>query len=125
LRPGHGVKPRPSLAHRHRGVQRAVSADRARQQYARHIGPDHASSKSAEDLTRKLVAVTKEIDLKGKAHALGLLFGDSNEDIAALDEAEFQEVWAALGKVARARARKPDPKSEKEPQDGEVGDEDG
>jgi hypothetical protein len=34
-----------------------------------------------------------------------LLFGVSEEDIAALDESEFDEVWSALGKVARARAR--------------------
>jgi len=34
-----------------------------------------------------------------------LLFGVSEDDIAALDESEFNEVWSALGKVARARAR--------------------
>jgi len=33
------------------------------------------------------------------------LFGVTESDIAALDDAEFAEVWAALGKVARARAR--------------------
>jgi uncharacterized protein DUF5343 len=36
----------------------------------------------------------------------GFLFGVSDADIAALDEVEFAEVWAALGKVARARSRK-------------------
>jgi len=35
----------------------------------------------------------------------GLLFGVSEADIAKLSEDEFDEVWAALGKVARARAR--------------------
>src|SRR6266568_1160025 len=35
----------------------------------------------------------------------GLLFGVTEEDIAALDEADFKEVWTALGKVALARAR--------------------
>jgi hypothetical protein len=35
----------------------------------------------------------------------GLLFGVSESDIGNLSEADFNEVWAALGKVARARAR--------------------
>jgi len=35
----------------------------------------------------------------------GLLFGVTEEDIAALDDKEFDEVWSALGKVARARTR--------------------
>lgn len=35
----------------------------------------------------------------------GVLFGVTEDDVAALDEAEFNEVWTALGKVARARAR--------------------
>lgn len=44
----------------------------------------------------------------------GLLFGVTEDDIGALPEDEFQEVWAALGKVARARAKQrqasaPDP----------------
>jgi hypothetical protein len=34
-----------------------------------------------------------------------LLFGVSESDIGNLSEADFNEVWAALGKVARARAR--------------------
>ena len=33
------------------------------------------------------------------------LFEVSEDDIAALDEDDFEEVWTALGKVARARAR--------------------
>src|SRR5262249_35610932 len=33
------------------------------------------------------------------------LFGITESDIAVLDDADFDEVWAALGKVARARAR--------------------
>jgi hypothetical protein len=36
----------------------------------------------------------------------GLLFGVSESDIAALDPADFDEVWTALGKIARARALK-------------------
>lgn len=35
----------------------------------------------------------------------GMLFGVTDSDIAVLTESEFDEVWAALGKVARARAR--------------------
>lgn len=35
----------------------------------------------------------------------GALFGVTEQDIALLDESEFEEVWGALGKVARARAR--------------------
>ena len=34
-----------------------------------------------------------------------LLFGLTEEDVGALEEDEFQEVWSAVGKVARARAR--------------------
>lgn len=35
----------------------------------------------------------------------GLLMGVTVEDIAALSEQEFADVWAALGTIARARAR--------------------
>ncbi len=35
----------------------------------------------------------------------GVIFGVSEEDIAALSEDEFDTVWSALGTVARARAR--------------------
>jgi hypothetical protein len=35
----------------------------------------------------------------------GTLFGVSEEDIDVLSESEFEELWTALGKVARARAR--------------------
>lgn len=35
----------------------------------------------------------------------GLLFGVTEDDIAALPEEDFNEVWSALGKVALARAR--------------------
>jgi Family of unknown function (DUF5343) len=37
--------------------------------------------------------------------AEGLLFGVTVDDIAALPEADFKDVWDALGKVALARAR--------------------
>jgi hypothetical protein len=37
--------------------------------------------------------------------ASSLLMGVTDDDVAALTEDEFEEVWAALGKVARARAR--------------------
>ena len=36
----------------------------------------------------------------------GLLFGVTDEDVASLDDAVFREVWDALGKVARARAKR-------------------
>lgn len=35
----------------------------------------------------------------------GLLLAVTDEDIGLLEEAEFNEVWSALGKIARARAR--------------------
>jgi hypothetical protein len=35
----------------------------------------------------------------------GVLFGVTEDDVAVLGEAEFNEVWTALGKVARARAQ--------------------
>jgi hypothetical protein len=33
------------------------------------------------------------------------VFGITEDDIAVLNEREFEEVWAALGKVVRAKAR--------------------
>ena len=45
-----------------------------------------------------------------------VLFGITNEDIGSLTEDEFQEVWAALGKVARARARHRPAESEISPE---------
>lgn len=38
-------------------------------------------------------------------NAGGILFGVTEEDIGLLQEEEFNEVWGALGKLARARAR--------------------
>ena len=38
-------------------------------------------------------------------HAPSVLFGVTEQDVAALDDQTFNEVWAALGKVARARAK--------------------
>jgi hypothetical protein len=35
------------------------------------------------------------------------LFGLTDDDVSRLSDKEFEEVWTALGKVARARARKP------------------
>ena len=35
----------------------------------------------------------------------GVLFGVTEEDVGVLNDDEFEEVWSALGKVARARAR--------------------
>jgi len=59
----------------------------------------------------------------------GLLFGLTEEDVAVLEEDDFQEVWTALGKVARARARAKhqpadqavpaEPGKDQEPQSGE------
>jgi len=42
---------------------------------------------------------------QGSTIPSSLMFGVTDDDIAALDESDFNEVWAALGKVARARAR--------------------
>lgn len=36
----------------------------------------------------------------------GLLFGVTLEDAAAMDQGDFDEVWAVLGKVVRARAQR-------------------
>ena len=38
------------------------------------------------------------------SHVSGLLFGVTEDDIAVLPQDEFDEVWTALGKVAKARA---------------------
>jgi hypothetical protein len=48
----------------------------------------------------------------------GLLFGVTDTDIANLAEDEFDEVWAALGKVARARAKGIGKASEAPPEEG-------
>lgn len=42
----------------------------------------------------------------------GILFGFTQADVANLSESEFNEVWAALGKVARARAKAEQAKAE-------------
>jgi hypothetical protein len=48
-----------------------------------------------------------------------ILFGLTEEDVAVLGETEFNEVWTALGKVARARARaKHQPESESPAREG-------
>jgi Family of unknown function (DUF5343) len=53
------------------------------------------------------------------------LFAVSDSDIAVLGEEEFEEVWAALGKVARARARaRHGARIEESAPDEGVGDED-
>ncbi len=62
-------------------------------------------------------------------HQPGVIFSVTEEDIAGLGEDEFQEVWAALGKVARARSRPKNPEpavpvDDHEPESGE-GDEEG
>jgi hypothetical protein len=49
----------------------------------------------------------------------GLLFGVTDADVASLSEDEFDELWKALGKVARARAR-PKPQPEDQPEGGDV-----
>jgi len=50
----------------------------------------------------------------------GLLFGVTVDDIAALPDEDFQTVWEALGKVARARARSAQSSTAK-PEDDEEG----
>jgi hypothetical protein len=55
---------------------------------------------------------------------LQTVFGVTVEDIAALSEEDFDEVWSALGKVARARANSK--RQEKEsPQSDRTGEEGG
>lgn len=46
-----------------------------------------------------------ESGIGGSVVTPSLLFGVSEDDIGALDDAEFSTVWDALGVVARARAR--------------------
>jgi len=50
-------------------------------------------------------APERRVDEASIPHASGLLFGVTEDDIAALPEEDFDEVWTALGKVALARAR--------------------
>jgi hypothetical protein len=50
-------------------------------------------------------APSRQVDATPAPSPTGLLFGVTVEDIAALPDDDFQTVWDALGKVARARAR--------------------
>jgi len=53
--------------------------------------------------SRKVIKQGTETTMRHVAPTL--LFGVTDEDISSLDESEFDEVWSALGKVAKARAR--------------------
>jgi len=52
----------------------------------------------------------------------GQLFAISDADVASLSEDEFTAVWDALGKVARARARRFATPAAAEPEEGQEGD---
>jgi len=63
---------------------------------------------------RKPSAVKRQTSAPARAEATrvegtpvlsSLLFGFTQDDVASLSEDEFNEVWRALGKVARARAK--------------------
>ena len=59
------------------------------------VRPSHApTSRDAHDQARPAATTSPEV-----------LFGFTQEDVANLSEADFNEVWSALGKVARARAK--------------------
>ena len=60
----------------------------------------NAPSREAKGGSRTRQQHPSETGLPG-----GLLFGVTEDDIAALPPDEFQEVWTALGKVALARAK--------------------
>ena len=64
--------------------------------------------------------VTRRIDTQATRFSRddALLFGISEEDIGSLDDDEFNEVWSALGTVARARARA---RKQSQEQDAEKG----
>lgn len=78
----------------------------------RQSPPPSASRTSRSSTRRRSTSKTSTKDSspsasdKSQSQTNGLLFGVSDSDIAALTESEFDEVWAALGKVARARSRK-------------------
>ncbi|MBA7557284.1 hypothetical protein ES705_50030 [subsurface metagenome] len=63
--------------------------------------PQVREPKSTADRRSAQVATTKE----PRQDVKELVFGISEDDIGVLNEEEFDEVWSALGKVARARAR--------------------
>lgn len=79
-------------APRERGMQQRASSRRASQQPRSRGGTTSA--------------ITDSQSSRGQLHAPapGLLFGVTEADVAALGDSEFDEVWAALGKVARARS---------------------
>lgn len=90
-------------APRERGIQPARATPRSTAGRARPAAAGPARTRpSAPTIRRGL----------DQSPATSLLFGVTVDDIAALPEADFDTVWEALGKVARARARAAQPPSE-------------
>lgn len=87
-------------APRERNIQAAKIGTKAAARPAAGRGPVHNASVRAESRGKPAGASDGHDD----ALPRGSLFDITVEDIGVLGEADFQEVWAALGKVARARA---------------------
>jgi hypothetical protein len=64
--------------------------------------PKQLRSAARERLSREVSSV--QPTTTGSLPGVAMLFGVTEEDIAELDEGQFQDVWTALGTVARARA---------------------
>lgn len=64
-----------------------------------------ASKPKTQTVRARGLPVTVGIGTPTITQPAALLFGVTEDDIAALTEDEFTAVWAALGKVARARSR--------------------
>ncbi|CAN5237504.1 hypothetical protein BH24CHL7_BH24CHL7_04310 [soil metagenome] len=78
--------------------------ERQMQPRATHTAPPARTRPERQRPARRSGRETSQDD--GSVSPGGLLFGVTVDDIAALPEGEFDDVWRALGKIARARAAK-------------------
>lgn len=98
-----------------------AEAPRERKMQGR-VGSNSKSSTTGRQIRRTLSDSPPVTFSVGRSLNTSLLFGVTEKDIAALSDTEFTEVWAALGKVARARARsqeQPSQASQVSPEDME------
>jgi hypothetical protein len=83
-----------------------ADAPRERKMQSRASNGTKASTVNRQQRRSAGTAQVEVSAARRPAFGSSLLFGVTETDIAALSESEFEEVWTALGKVARARARK-------------------
>jgi hypothetical protein len=86
--------------------------------------PTRSSARTAERASAAPAAPRREVTPPPPAPT-GLLFGVTDDDIALLSDEQFEQVWRALGVVARTRAQAHHQRVKETPSpDSEKGDED-